>query len=97
MILEEFRSNLNPKLADQENFSGLGEDHLQKFRNPIVNTMAKRNFAGAFAQCRCFQNVVIAFKGIDDVDLLRKKYKNAIRIKLVEYTNNDAFFITTLV
>ncbi|WP_016752395.1 hypothetical protein [Leptospira kirschneri] len=96
VIIEEFRSNLNLELVNQENISGLGEDHLQKFRNPTVSAITKKNFAGAFAQCRCFQNVVIAFKGIDDIDLLRKKYKNVIRIKLAEYSDNDTLFITFL-
>ncbi|EMO42831.1 hypothetical protein LEP1GSC186_1495 [Leptospira noguchii serovar Autumnalis str. ZUN142] len=96
VIIEEFRTNLKPELANQENISGLGEDQLQRLRNPTFGTMAKRNFAGAFAQCRCFQNVVIAFKGIDDVDLLRKKYKNVIRIQLVEYTDDKTLLITTL-
>ncbi|EKP14744.1 MULTISPECIES: hypothetical protein [Leptospira] len=96
VIIEEFWSNVNPELVDQENSSITGENSLQKFRNPLIASYAKRNFASAFAQCRCFQNIVIAFKGIDDLDLLRKKYKNVIRVKLEDYNDNKTIFGTIL-
>ncbi|AXR68308.1 hypothetical protein [Leptospira mayottensis] len=96
VIIEEFWSNVNPELVDLENASKMGENSLQKFRNPLIAGYAKRNFASAFAQCRCFQNIVIAFKGIDDLDLLQKKYKNVIRVKLEDYNDTKTMFGTIL-
>ncbi len=87
---------MNPELVDQENASKMGENSLRKFQNPLIAGYAKRNFASAFAQCRCFQNIAIAFKGIDDLDLLRKKYKNVIRVKLEDYNDSKTVFKTTL-
>ncbi len=95
VIIEEFRSNVSPDLVDQEDISQTGDDNLLKFRNPLVGAYEKRFFATTFAQCRCFQNIIIAFKGIDDVDLLRKKFKNVIRVKLVDY--NDSKRLTTTI
>ncbi|EMY14341.1 putative lipoprotein [Leptospira weilii str. Ecochallenge] len=96
VILEKFWSDIDPKLADQENASKIGKDSLRKFQNPLIAGYAKRNFASAFAQCRCFQNIVIAFKGIDDLDFLRKKYKNVIRVKLENYNDTKTVLATTL-
>ncbi|MDI7196514.1 hypothetical protein QMM61_07340 [Leptospira santarosai] len=96
VIIEEFWSDLNPELVDRGNISQSGENSLQKFNNPRITERVKREFATAFAQCRCFQNIVIAFKGIDDLDLLRKKYKNVIRVKLEDYNHSKTMIRTAL-
>ncbi|WP_036097182.1 hypothetical protein [Leptospira weilii] len=90
VILEEYRVDLNPELVDRENISQTGNDHLKNLRDPRMNRLIKSKFATALAQCRCFQNIVVAVRGIEDVESLRNKYRNVIRVKLEDYYDSKA-------
>ncbi|RHX87168.1 hypothetical protein [Leptospira stimsonii] len=92
VVVEEYRNNIDPEKINQEDVYSEGEDQLLQFRDPVIGGRIKRSIATAFADCRCFQNVAVAFKGVDDIDLIKRRYKNIVYVKFAGFFNSQTAF-----